>query len=96
MQQNEKSMPGALPRPRKAIVMVAATLLLGGTISEASAKTRHHHHPHHHHGHYSSESSLHDAHESIAPRSGAGRGFAGGAAPLGKINRSTNTSPQRL
>ena len=96
MQQNEKSMPGALPRPRKAIVMVAATLLLGGTISEASAKSRHHHHRHHHHGHYASNSSWRDANASIAPSSGSGRSFAGVASHYGNESGSRTASGQRF
>src|ERR1700730_9118040 len=49
MQQTEKSMPGVLTRPRTAIAMIAATLFLGGTVTEASAKSGHHHHHHRHH-----------------------------------------------
>src|SRR5882757_11120419 len=48
MLQNKKSMSGTVTRPRTAIAMIAATLLLGGTATEASAKSRHHHYRHHH------------------------------------------------
>src|SRR6202040_946125 len=57
MLHNEKSTTGTLTRPRTAIAMIAATLLLGGTATEASAKSRHHHRHHHHHHHASSAPS---------------------------------------
>ena len=40
--------PGTLTQSRTALALIAATLLVGGSISEASAKSRHHrHHAHH-------------------------------------------------
>ncbi|WP_295846703.1 septal ring lytic transglycosylase RlpA family protein [Tardiphaga sp.] len=48
----EKLKLGTVARPRSAIVMIAATLLICGSVSEASAKSRHHHHKHHHHSHH--------------------------------------------
>jgi rare lipoprotein A len=61
---------GKLPQSRSALAMLAATLVLGGSISEASAKSRHHHgqrhHVHHrHHGHHVSNASPLDANASI-------------------------------
>jgi len=40
---------GTVTRPRTAIAFIAATLLIGGTATEASAKSRHHRHHHRHH-----------------------------------------------
>jgi rare lipoprotein A len=61
---------GKLPQSRTALAMLAATLVLGGSISEASAKSRHHHgqrhHVHHrHYGHHVSKASPLDANASI-------------------------------
>src|SRR5580700_6719783 len=96
MLENEKSTPGAVSRPRTAIAMIAATLLLGGTATEASAKSRHHHYRHHHdnqaansennflsnfQSNFQSNSSWREAHASIAPSSG--RSFSGIASYYG-------------
>jgi rare lipoprotein A len=40
---------GQIARSRTALAVVAATMLVGGTATEASAKSRHHHYRHHHH-----------------------------------------------
>jgi rare lipoprotein A len=99
MQQTEKSMPGILARPRTAIAMIAATLLFGGTITEASAKSRHHHHHHHHHHDASnseSSSAWRDANASIGPRSGFGRSFSGIASYYGNESGSKTASGQRF
>ncbi|WP_407157550.1 septal ring lytic transglycosylase RlpA family protein [Bradyrhizobium sp. STM 3557] len=40
---------GQIARSRTALAIVTATLLVGGTATEASAKSRHHHRHHHHH-----------------------------------------------
>jgi rare lipoprotein A len=101
MQQTEKSMPGILARPRTAIAMIAATLFLGGTVTEASAKSRHHHHHYHHHHHHdasNSESSpsWRDANASIAPHSGFGRSFSGIASYYGNESGSKTASGQRF
>jgi rare lipoprotein A len=45
----KKLASGTSPRSRKALGVVAATLLIGGTATEASAKSRHHRHYHHSH-----------------------------------------------
>ena len=44
MLQFNKVVPGTLTRSRTAFALIAATLLVGGTVSEASAKSRHHRH----------------------------------------------------
>jgi rare lipoprotein A len=110
MLENEKSTPGAVIRPRTAIAMIAATLLLGGTATEASAKSRHHHYRHHHHDHqagnsennfqsslqsnFQSNSSWREAHASFAPSSG--RSFSGVASYYGSESGSKTASGQRF
>ncbi|MDB5502228.1 MAG: hypothetical protein JWR89_2130 [Tardiphaga sp.] len=103
-------MLGAAARPRTAIVMIAATLLIGGTASEASAKSRHHHHRHHghHHGHHASKASPLEANASIpslfesavqAPvraLASAGRSFSGMASYYGSESGSRTASGQRF
>jgi len=43
---------GQITRSRTAFAFVAATLLVGGSVTEASAKSRHHHHQHYAHRHH--------------------------------------------
>src|ERR1700760_1327334 len=40
---------GRIARSRTALAFVTATLLVGGTATEASARSRHHHHHYHRH-----------------------------------------------
>jgi rare lipoprotein A len=98
MLQNEKLVPVMSSRPRTAIAMIAATLLLGGSVTEASAKSRHHHR--HHHGHFArnsdSRSSWRDANASIAPSWSSGRSFAGMASYYGNESGSRTASGQHF
>jgi rare lipoprotein A len=94
MLRNGKSVLGAVARPRTALAMIAATLLIGGTASEASAKSRHHHHRHHHAHHASKPSSLLDANASIG--STGGRSFSGMASYYGNESGSRTASGQRF
>jgi rare lipoprotein A len=96
MLQNEKSMPGAVTRPRTAIAVIAATLLLGGTATEASAKSRHHHRHHHSHEarNSTSNSAWRDANASTAPSSG--RSFSGIASYYGNESGSQTASGQHF
>jgi rare lipoprotein A len=100
--QNQKSMLGIVTRPRTAIAMIAATFLLGGTVTEASAKSRHHHrhHHHHHHRHHAVNSEAtpawQNANASIAPSSGSGRSFSGVASHYGNESGSRTASGQRF
>jgi rare lipoprotein A len=104
-----KSKLGAAARPRTAIVMIAATLLIGGSASEASAKSRHHHHRHHgHHAHHAAKASPLDANASIpslfesavqAPvraLASAGRSFSGMASYYGSESGTRTASGQRF
>ena len=75
--------------------MIAATLLVGGSISEASAKSRHHRHhsPSRHHGTGPSSNWL-DANASIG--SSGGHGFSGKASFYGNKSGSKTASGQRF
>jgi rare lipoprotein A len=85
--------PGTLTRSRTALALIAATLLVGGSISEASAKSRHHRH-HSHHAH-KAKSNWMDANASMGP-SGSGHNFAGRASYYGNESGSRTASGQRF
>ena len=93
-------MLGSVTRPRTALAFVAATLLIGGTTTEASAKSRHHHHHYHHHhanaGTDSQASSWTNANASVMPSSGSGRSFSGMASYYGNESGSRTASGQRF
>ena len=93
MLNTKKLLPGST-RSRTAFALIAATLLVGGSITEASAKSRHHRH-HHHHAHHASKaaaSNWQDANASI----GSGRGFSGMASFYGNESGSKTASGQRF
>jgi rare lipoprotein A len=92
---------GTLTQPRAAIAFVAATLLIGGTATEASAKSRHHHRYSHHHRHHaqndsSATSDWRNASASMTPSSGTGRSFSGMASYYGNESGSRTASGQRF
>ena len=88
---------GNVTRSRTALAFFAATLLVGGSVTEASAKSRHHHrHYHHHHAGAASEgSSWRGANASIASSSG-GHSFSGMASYYGNESGSKTASGQRF
>ncbi|WP_234684329.1 septal ring lytic transglycosylase RlpA family protein [Bradyrhizobium monzae] len=91
----------SLTRPRTAIAFVAATLLVGGTATEASAKSRHHHRYSHHHHHPAQDvsnatSDWRNANASMTPSSGTGRSFSGMASYYGNESGSRTASGQRF
>ena len=94
---------GNLTRSRTAFALIAATLLIGGSVTEASAKSRHHLHRHHQHvAHHvskaskgASESSWRDA-NAATPASGTGHSFAGVASFYGNESGSQTASGQRF
>jgi len=49
MLSTKKLSLGNVTQSRTALTIFAATLLIGGSVTEASAKSRHHHRHHHHH-----------------------------------------------
>ena len=90
----KKSAPGNGTRSRTALSLVAATLLLGGGITEASAKSRHHHRHHHHahKAHHAGDTSWRDANASV----GSGRSFSGMASFYGNESGSKTASGARF
>lgn len=85
--------PGTLTRSRAAFALIAATLLVGGGISEASAKSRHHRH-HHAKAQPAAADSWLNANASIG--STGGRSFAGKASYYGNESGSRTASGQRF
>lgn len=85
-----------LGRSRTAVALIAATLVLGGGLSEASAKSRHHrHHHHHHHKHkHHAQNSWLNANASIGPS--GGRSFSGVASYYGNEAGNKTASGQRF
>ena len=89
-------MPGTLTRSRTALALIAATLLVGGSISEASAKSRHHrHHAHHASKAQAAGGSWLDSNASIGSQS-SGRGFSGKASYYGNESGSRTASGARF
>jgi rare lipoprotein A len=82
--------PGHAIRSRTAFALIAATLLVGGSITEASAKSRHHRH-HSSHSHQAKSNWL-DANASIRS-SGS---FSGKASFYGNESGSKTASGQRF
>src|SRR5471032_555434 len=93
MLSSKKPAPGNVTQSRAALALFAATLLVGGSITEASAKSRHHHHRHHHAG---ISSSVREANAAIAPSSGSGHSFSGMASFYGNESGSQTASGQRF
>ncbi|MGL9619341.1 septal ring lytic transglycosylase RlpA family protein [Bradyrhizobium sp. U531] len=90
---------GFVTRPRTAIAFVAATLLIGGTATEASAKSRHHRHHHHRHHAQADTNATSDwrnANASMTPTSGSGHSFSGMASYYGNESGSRTASGQRF
>lgn len=90
---NIKKAAGNVTRSRTALAFVAATILVGGSVTEASAKSRHHRHHHHHHARAES-SSWRDANASIQPS--GGHAFSGMASFYGNESGSRTASGQRF
>ncbi|MCA1415674.1 septal ring lytic transglycosylase RlpA family protein [Bradyrhizobium yuanmingense] len=88
---------GFVTRPRTAIAFVAATLLVGGTATEASAKSKHrHHHRHHAQTEANATADWRNANASMTPTSGTGRSFSGIASFYGNESGSKTASGQRF
>jgi rare lipoprotein A len=88
--------PGTLTRSRTALALITATLLVGGSISEASAKSRHHrHHAHHASKAQAAGGGWLDSNASIGSQS-SGRGFSGKASYYGNESGSRTASGQRF
>ena len=101
MMKFKKPTLGSATQSRAAVALFAATLLVGGSVTEASAKS-HRHHGHRNH-HYASKSprgasnqSWLNANAAIAPSSGTGRSFSGMASFYGNESGSKTASGQRF
>ncbi|RJF74192.1 septal ring lytic transglycosylase RlpA family protein [Rhodopseudomonas palustris] len=98
MTDAKKCPPGLVTRPRTAVALIAATVLISGAIStEASARSkRHHHHQgHHHHHRHHAQNDWRNANASLASPSG-GRSFSGMASFYGNESGSRTASGQRF
>jgi rare lipoprotein A len=94
---------GNTTQSRTALTLFAATLLLGGSITEASARSHRHHHHGYRHFHHASSSldrassgGWRDANATFAPSSGSGRSFTGIASFYGNESGSKTASGQRF
>jgi rare lipoprotein A len=92
---------GNVTQSRTALALFAATLLVGGSATEASARSyRHHHYSHRHfHHHASNAARVHSwryANASGTPSSGTGRSFSGIASYYGNESGSKTASGQRF
>jgi rare lipoprotein A len=90
---------GNVTQSRTALALFAATVLIGGSATEASARShRHHHHHHHHHVAHSAapSSAWRDAGAAIAQTRGSGRSFSGMASFYGNESGSKTASGQRF
>ena len=83
---------GTVTQSRTALALFAATLLIGGGVTEASAKSRHHHHLHQ----AGNSSNVRDANAAIVPSTGSGHSFSGMASFYGNESGSQTASGQRF
>ena len=96
MLNTNKLATGSVTRSRTAFALIAATLLVGGSVTEASAKSRHHRH-HHHHSHHAAKAAGSDwrnANASVVSTSG--HSFSGMASFYGNESGSKTASGQRF
>jgi rare lipoprotein A len=93
---------GNVTQSRTALAIFAATLMVGGSVTEASARSyRHHHYSHRHYHHHASNAarvneSWRDTNASVSPSSGTGRTFSGIASFYGNESGSKTASGQRF
>jgi|SRR6516162_5746038 len=88
-----KKSTAGVTRSRAALALIAATLLVGGTATDASARARHHHH-HGHHGHH--VGSDQEAKSLTAPSAATGHTFSGVASFYGNESGRETASGQRF
>jgi rare lipoprotein A len=82
---------------RTALALFAATVLVGGSATEASAHRYHHHfHRHYHHHASNAGGSWRDANAAIVPSSGSGHSFSGMASFYGNESGSRTASGQHF
>ena len=93
---------GNVTPSRTALAVFAATLLFGGSVTEASARSHRHHHRHHHHASSTPSAAVGgsvggswlNANAAIAPSSG--HSFSGMASYYGNESGSRTASGQRM
>ena len=85
---------GSVTRSRTSFALIAATLLVGGSVTEASAKSRHHRHHHSHDAGKATGSDWRDANASMGSTSG--HSFSGMASFYGNESGSKTASGQRF
>ena len=98
MKATKKLAAGRLTCSNTALAVLAATLLIGGTATEASAKSRHHYR-HHHHISRASEAqgdSWRNANAAMTPSMGTGHSFSGVASFYGNESGRRTASGQRF
>ena len=93
MLNTNNTMLGNLTRSRTAFTLIAATLLIGGSVTEASAKSRHHRHLSHHAG-KSTGGDWRNANASMG--SSGGSSFSGMASFYGNESGSKTASGARF
>ena len=98
MLTSKKPTLGNVTQSRTALAFIAATLLVGGSVTEASAKSHSHHHSHHASTspHGSSGGSWRDANAAIPSGSGSGHSFSGMASFYGNESGSKTASGERF
>ena len=99
MKATKKLTAGRLTRSNTAVALLAATVLVGGTATEASAHSRHHYRHHLRHISRASEApsdSWRNANASMTPSMGTGRSFSGVASMYGNESGRKTASGQRF
>jgi rare lipoprotein A len=96
MLNTNKLGPGSITRSRTAFAFIAATLLVGGSVSEASAKSRHHRHHHHHSDHAAKAAGSDWRNANASMGSTSGHSFSGMASFYGNESGSKTASGQRF
>jgi peptidoglycan lytic transglycosylase len=99
MKATKKLAAGKLTRSNTALALFAATLLVGGTATEASARSRHHYRHHFHHTQDASNArggAWRDANAAMTPSIGTGHSFSGVASFYGNESGRQTASGQRF
>jgi len=96
MLNSKNSIAGQFTRSRAALAVVAVTLLVGGTATEASAKSRYHRHHHSDEAHHKAGTSSEDANTSNTLSAAIGRVFSGLASFYGNESGRETASGQRF
>ena len=96
MLSTKKLSLGNVTQSRTALTIFAATLLIGGSVTEASAKSRHYHRHHHHSHHAGGSDGSSNAGAASMPSSGSGQSFSGMASFYGNESGSKTASGQHF